>query len=140
MNRKIKTILTFMVMMCCLCSIPVCASEVQNKMEARLNNIVNVYAELDISGSTAQADVTVRGATGTTKITGSIKLMQIDSNGNETGIKTWSNLSSSSEILEVSKSCSVTKGYSYRLDVTMAVKCNNRSETVKFSSDEVECR
>ncbi len=80
------------------------------------------------STGTAYCTITINGKTGTNKINGDMYLYKVTSRG-EILIRGWE-LSKSAKTLNVTKTCSVSKG-KYRLYYKVKVHRNGTTETIK---------
>ena len=89
---------------------------------ARWDNISRITAGLSMNGNSANCSGIVKGAAGTSGVSGSATLYRVDSAGNITYTeKTWPNLYASGDTLIFSGSYYVSKGYYYRLVLTGTV-------------------
>ena len=106
----------------------ICTATVVSAVEPRMSDTNSVTVRLTFSGTTAYCDATVIGADGTTSITDG-HLVLTDSSG--TVVAEWTNLSSNSKKLTVSKSASgLKKDETYTLTISAKVNRNGRSENV----------
>ncbi|MCM1579102.1 MAG: hypothetical protein NC078_09930 [Ruminococcus sp.] len=127
MHKKLKnfcSVLLALIMLACMAATVSAA-------EPRLSDTNSVSVRLTFSGTTASCDVTVTGAKETTSITDG-HLVLTDSKGNVAG--EWTDLSSSSNTLTVSKTVSgLTKGETYTLTFTGKANRNGGSENISGS-------
>lgn len=106
----------------------ICTATAVLAVEPRMSDTTKVTVTLVFSDTTAYCDAIVTGADGTTSITDG-HLVLTDSSG--TVVADWTNLSSNSEKLTVSKTVSgLTKGKTYTLTISAKVNRNGRSENV----------
>lgn len=96
------------------------------------DNTSTAATRLSFSGTTANCTVSVDGYSGVTEIYGTMILKRINGSS-ETTVKSWS-VSSSSRYLYASKSCTVTKGYKYKLQFNGYVSTDSYAEYVSVSS------
>lgn len=138
MKKIVSKILMMLMLMTCV--VPMTARADDSEVSEIYLSVSEISGQLGIDGTTASGGISVIGKNGTTRIYGWIDLVQIDASGNKKIVTSWSNLSSSDEFLYKAVSYTVTPGYMYRLDATMAVTANGLSEAVKFSTNEVYCK
>lgn len=93
-------------------------------------NTSDVGVSMSVNGTTASCSAIVEGYSGTTKIVADITLERKAANGTYTTVKTWTNQSVSGTRLSFTDTCSITKGYTYRLTITAKVTRNGSTETV----------
>ncbi len=106
----------------------ICTATAVLAVEPRMSDTTKVTVTLVFSDTTAYCDAIVTGADGTTSITDG-HLVLTDSSG--TVVADWTNLSSNSEKLTVSKTVSgLTKGKTYTLTISAKVNRNGGSEYV----------
>lgn len=106
----------------------ICTATAVLAVEPRMSDTTKVTVTLVFSDTTAYCDAIVTGADGTTSITDG-HLVLTDSSG--TVVADWTNLSSNSEKLTVSKTVSgLTKGKTYTLTISAKVNRNGESEYV----------
>ena len=106
----------------------ICTATAVLAVEPRMSDTTKVTVTLVFSDTTAYCDAIVTGADGTTSITDG-HLVLTDSSG--TVVADWTNLSSNSEKLTVSKTVSgLTKGETYTLTISAKVNRNGGSEYV----------
>lgn len=78
----------------------------------RFTHLDSIKAVLNIASSTASCESNVKGKSGTDKITATITLYRINSNGSLTTEKTWSNISvgqvNSNSIISISEFCAAS--------------------------------
>lgn len=87
---------------------------------------------LSFSGTTANCTTSVTGYSGVKEIYGTMILKRVNGSS-ETTVKSWA-VSSSSRNLVASKSCTVTKGYKYKLEFNGYVSTDSYAEYVSVSS------
>lgn len=106
----------------------ICTATLVSAVEPRMSDTTKVTVTLAFIDTTAYCEAIVTGADGTTSITNG-HLVLTDSSG--TVVAEWTNLSSNSKRLAVSKSTSgLTKGETYTLTISAKVNRNGRSEDV----------
>ena len=120
MQKEVKSFISiFAVLIIMFCTVTTASAA-----ETRLSNTSSVSVWLAFSGTTAYCDAKVTGANGTTSITNGY-LILTDSQG--TVVANWSNLSSNSDKLTVSKSTTgLKKGETYTLTFSAKVNKNNK--------------
>lgn len=96
------------------------------------DNTSEAATRLSFSGTTANCTVSVDGYSGVTEIYGTMILKKV-SGSSETTVKSWA-VSSSSRNLLASRSCTVTKGYKYKLQFNGYVSTDSYAEYVSVSS------
>lgn len=133
-----NSVLKRIVCMCLLATLLV-NSAVLTSMAASKNAVMPMWentsdaaAALSFNGTTANCTVSVDGYSGVTEIYGTMILKKI-SGTSETTVKSWP-VSSSGRDLFASKSCTVTKGYKYKLQFNGYVSTKSYAEYVSVSS------
>lgn len=96
------------------------------------DNTSTATTVLSFNGTTANCGTSVNGYSGVTEIYGTMILKRV-SGSSETTVKSWS-VSSDSRTLFASKSCTVTKGYKYKLQFNGYVCTDSYAEYVSVSS------
>lgn len=128
MNGKFKCFISILLSFIMIIGLTTTVSAV----EPRYSETHSVTVQLTFSGTTAYCEAEVKGANGTTSITGG-QLILTDSRGNPVG--NWSNLSSTTAKLSVSKSVKNLKsGEEYTLFFSATVNRNGNAEPVSNSS------
>lgn len=95
------------------------------------NNTDTVSVMLNFSGNRASCASIIHAKSGTTKISATVLLKQVTSNGTKT-VKSWSQ-SASSDTLYFDKEYYVTSGYTYELEVNANVYRNGIVENVSVT-------
>lgn len=128
MSKKIKGLISIFLSLIVLASLATTAYAV----EPRYSDTNKLTVILSINGTTATCTASLIGADGTTSISNGHLILK-DSNG--TTISDWSNLSSNTDKLFVSKTVkNLTKGETYTLSFSANVNRNGKSESVSGSS------
>lgn len=96
------------------------------------DNTSTASTVLTFDGTTANCTTSIHGYSGVTEIYGTMILKRV-SGSSETTVKSWA-VSSSSRNLLASKSCTVTKGYKYKLQFNGYVSTDSYAEYVSVSS------
>ena len=96
-------------------------------------NLTSLDVGLSFSSGKGTISGVVIGNTGTTQITANAVLECLNSNGTYTRVASWNNYSVSGDLLVISETCYVTRGYTYRLTITTTVYKNGVGETVSGS-------
>jgi len=99
-------------------------------------NISSFQTAIMFNGSCGTLSASTIGRTGTTKITGSVVLDRLNSNGTYTQIASWNNLSANGNYFDFSQTYYVTTGYTYRLTFTTTVYINGVGETATGSASQ----
>jgi len=94
-----------------------------------------VNAQLSFSGTTATCTGAATGKSGTTSITLYMTLQVKSANDRYTTIKAWPAEKTAAENAQMRKTQSVTRGCTYRLNVSAVVLRNGTSETVSKSTE-----
>lgn len=97
-----------------------------------LVNTDSATTNLSFSGTRANCSAAVDGKIGTTKITATVLLKRVNSNGTTT-VKSWTGLSASGESLYFDSSYYVASGYTYQIVVNANVYRNGTVENVTVS-------
>lgn len=128
MSRKLKCFTSILLS----CIMVIGLTTVVSAVEPRYSDTHSVIVHLVFYGTTAYCEAEIRGANGTSSITDG-NLILTDSNGNSVG--KWTNLSSTTDKLSVSKSVTgLTKGETYTLSFSATVNRNGNAEPVSNSS------
>ena len=123
-------------------SVPAFAAEKLNVPKAdseyhvMWDNTDMIIVTLNFSGNKAACSAEIYAKSGTNKISATLLLKQVTSNGTKT-VKTWTK-SSSSDRLYLDKSYYVASGHSYILEVNASVDRNGTVEYVT-ASDRDSC-
>lgn len=133
-----KSILKRIICMCLFATLMV-NSAALTSMAASDNTIMPMWDNtsdaatvLSFSGTTAKCTVSVYGYSGVKEIYGTMILKKVNGTS-ETTVKSWP-VSSSGRELYASKSCTVTKGYKYKLEFNGYVSTDSYAEYVSVSS------
>jgi hypothetical protein len=94
------------------------------------SNADSVSLDLNFSNGSALCNGKITGAPGTSYISATFTLERKPSGGTYSSYHTWSQTSTNSGTLRWSGSCSVSKGYTYKLSVTANVTRGGTTETV----------
>ncbi len=98
-------------------------------------NTTSISASLTFSGDTATLKGTVQGKTGVTQISANTQLQRKSGTTWET-IESWSNTLYSDQ-LSISKTATVSKGYTYRVKLDAKVTAGSVTESITQYSKEV---
>lgn len=127
MQKKIKCLISIFLSLLVIFSLTVAVSAI----EPRFSETNSITVRLGFNGTTANCDVTIFGADGTTSID-SVNIYLKDSRNNVKG--KWLDLSSPSGFFTFSDSVSnLTKGETYTLSVSAKVHRNGNNEDVSDS-------
>lgn len=133
-----KNVLRRILCMCLLATLMV-NSTVLTSMAASKNAVMPMWDNtstaatvLTFDGTTANCTASIDGYSGVTEIYGTMILKRVNGSS-ETTVKSWA-VSSSSRHLLASKSCTVTKGYKYKLQFNGYVSTDSYAEYVSVSS------
>ena|GEM_PF-5774320 len=110
-----------------------------HEAKTRYSNINSVNTSIAYNGSTATCAVDVVGVSGTTKISITMSLQRLGSNGSYTTVKTWSTETVNSDMFYLSKTYVVLSGESYRTHAEIKVTRNGVTETVQKLSKTLRC-
>lgn len=133
-----KSILKRILCMCLLATLLVNSAALtsmaasNNAVMPMWDNTSEASTVLSFNGTTAKCTASVLGYSGVTEIYGTMILKRV-SGSSETTVKSWS-VSSDSKTLFASKSCTVTKGYKYKLEFNGYVSTDSYAEYVSVSS------
>lgn len=94
----------------------------------------SVSASLSFSGTTAKCNSTITGTSSVSSMKATLTLSRVNDNGTLTYINSWNFSNSNSIQLACNSTASVTKGYTYQLDVSAVVTKNGESETITGSA------
>lgn len=114
--------------------------------QAQFVEIAPYYAHIDslsagisYNGNTANCWVNVIGKTGTSKISITMSIQRLESNGDYTTLHTWPVDSANSDIHSTSKTRAVVRGEYYRTSASVTVTRNGTTETTTINSNTVKC-
>jgi hypothetical protein len=102
-------------------------------------NTSSISVFISFSGTQATCEADVIGKTSTSKISITLSIQRLESNGTYTTVKTWPEESKNSGDFYLSKTYTCEKGKSYRTHVTAKVTRNGTTETVTSNSGTVKC-
>ena len=101
-----------------------------NEIVPYWNNAEEVSLDLTFNGGKANCYLYVRGKSNTTKVVADLQLYRINSNGSYTSVASWKNITSYGNSLNVTRSASVTSGYTYRLEANIKVHNGSNIESI----------
>lgn len=127
-KRMISVVIALVMLLAAIPFVTVSAST-NDMVTPFYTNTSSITASLSFSGTTAQCYSTVTGLSGTTQITATMYLYQVNSDGTLSLLNSW-NASSSGTLLTVSGTNVVTSGSTYRLLITANVTRNGTTESV----------
>lgn len=102
-------------------------------------NIDSMSANISYSGNTATCSVTVDGKPGASKITITMSIQRLESDGTYTTLHTWAADSANSDTHDTSKTRSVVRGQRYRTSAVVSVTRSGTTETKTITSNTVLC-
>lgn len=109
---------------------------IEEQIQPRYTDILDLYAEVTISGGTADVYVSAEGSDNVSKITIQATLQKKTSSG-WSNVKSWSDTTNgNSAVLE--ESCSVSSG-TYRVSTTATFYTSSGRETGKDTSSTESC-
>ena len=85
--------------------------------------------ELKFTGTTAICSLVIQAISGSATITATLKLIRINANGTETTLRTWPGLTGTGRLV-FSDTYTVTRGLTYRLEVSARVSTPQGSENI----------
>ena len=97
-------------------------------------NIQSINPRLSINNGVATVAGSVTGHMGVESITVNATLVRVNANGTTTHIASWNNLSTTSRMWSWETTRNVTRGYDYRLILTVTAIRDGVSETVTRNS------
>lgn len=139
MNYKIRKSLVIVVLVLGTLITSAFSFENQNIVETKNNehqivpyweNADYVKLGLSMSSGRANCSLDVIGKGNTTKIVADLQLYRINSNGSYTSVASWKNITSYGNSLNVTRSSSITSGYTYRLEANIKVHNGSNVESI----------
>ena len=103
-----------------------------NALAARWSYTRVCDPSLRFTGTTAHCSLVIEAYSNSATITATLRLIRINANGTETTIRTWPGLTGTGRLI-FSDTQTVTRGLSYRLEVSGRVTTQQGSENVTAS-------
>ena len=113
-------------------SIPVEEKMDENQIVPYWENTEKASLNLFLNERKAESTLNVRGTSKTTKIIGHIRLYRINSNGGYSSIASWKNITSYGNSLKITKTSSITSGYTYRVEADIEVYNGSNIEKISL--------
>lgn len=140
MKTKLISLATVLVLLLTV-NVPAFASTNPKKastdsgMHILLVNTDDAKANLDFSGTCADCSSIIHGKSGTNKITATVLLKRLNSNGTTT-VKSWTGLSASGDTFYFDQSYYVASGYTYEVVVNAKVYRNGTVENISITDSD----
>lgn len=113
-------------------SIPIEVKMEGNQIVPYWENVEKASLNLFLNQRKAECTLDVRGTSKVTKITGDISLYRINSNGSYSNIASWKSITSYGNSLKVTRTSTITPGYTYRVESDIQVHSGSNVEYISL--------